>query len=130
MCGAFCRIRNGLFREARQAWFIQRPARNSANAFRAHVYLSVLMMAHATAFQTWMDQQDKLENKGQETGIRKLREKVRQENGHSLVVFDEGLRLYAYEVLILCGTNVRKPTGVPEVISKRDILLKYGAFRE
>lgn len=125
-------IENGLFREAKQAWFIQRPARNSANAFRAHVYLTVLMMALTAAFQTWMDQQDKLANKGQETGIRKFREKVRQENGNKLIVFDEDRYAIfdAYEVLILCGTNVRKPTGVPEVISKRDILLKYGALRE
>ena len=35
-----------------------------------------------------MDQQDKLEEKGQETGIRKLREKVSEENGNKLIVFD------------------------------------------
>ena len=130
--GSRSEIENGLFREAKQAWFIQRPARNNANAFRSHVYLTVLMMSLTAAFQTWMDQQDKLENKEQETGIRKFREKVRQENGNKLIVFDE--ERYAifdtYEVLILCGTNVRKPTGVPEVISKRDILLKHGALRE
>ncbi|QCQ23166.1 transposase [Desulfoglaeba alkanexedens] len=125
-------IENALFREAKQAWFIERPARNNADAFRSHVYLTVLMMALTAAFQTWMDQQDKLAQKGQETGIRKFREKVRQENGNKLIVF-EGDRYAifdAYEVFILCGTNVRMPTGVPESISKRDILLKYGALRE
>jgi len=125
-------IENGLFREAKQAWFIQRPARNNAHAFRAHVYLTLLMIALTAAFQTWMDQQDKLEEKGQETGIRKLREKVREENGNKLIVFDHDRYAIfdAYEVFILCGTNVRMPTGVPEVISVRDILLKYGALRE
>jgi len=125
-------IENGLFREAKQAWFIERPARNNADAFRSHVYLTVLMMALTATFQTWMDQQDKLEEKGRETGIRKLREKVREENGNKLIVFDESRYAIfeAYEVLILCGTNVRKPTGVPQAISKRDILLKYGALRE
>ena len=125
-------IENGLFREAKQAWFIQRPARNDVNAFRAHVYLTVLMMALTAAFQTWMDQQDKLEQKGQETGIRKLREKVGEENGNKLIIFDEDRYAIfdAYEVFILCGTNVRMPTGVPEVISARDILFKYGALRE
>lgn len=125
-------VENGLFREAKQAWFIQRPARNNANAFRAHVYLTLLMMALTAAFQTWMVQQDKLEEKGQETGIRKLREKVREENGNKLIVFDHDRYAIfdAYEVFILCGTNVRMPTGVPEVISARDILLKYGALRE
>ena len=125
-------IENGLFREAKQAWFIQRPARNNASAFRAHVYLTLLMMALTAAFQTWMDQQDKLEQKGQETGIRKLREKVREENGNKLIVFDQDRYAIfdAYEVFILCGTNVRMPTGVPEVISPRDILFKYGALRE
>jgi hypothetical protein len=43
-------------------------------------------MALTTAFQTWMDQQGKLAQKGQDTGIRKLREKVRQENGNKLIV--------------------------------------------
>jgi hypothetical protein len=89
-------------------------------------------MALTTAFQTWMDQQDKLDQKGQDTGIRKFREKVRQENGNKLIVFD--VERYAifdtYEVFILCGTNVRKPTGVEEVITKNDILRKYAALPE
>ena len=125
-------IENGLFREAKQAWFIQRPARNNADGFRAHVYLTILMMALTIAFRTWMDHQDKLARNGQETGIRKFREKVRQDNGNKLIVFDEDR--YAifdtYEVFILCGRNVQKPTGVPEKISKKDILLKYGVLLE
>ncbi len=125
-------IENGLFREAKQAWFIQRPTRNNADAFRANAYLTLIMMALTTVFRVWMDQQDKLARKGQETGIRKFREKVKQENGNKLIVFD-GNR-YAifdtYEVFILCGRNVQKPQGVPEKISKKDILLKYGALLE
>ncbi len=125
-------IENGLFREAKQAWFIQRPARNNAAAFRSHVYLTLIVMALTTAFQTWMDQQDKLAQKGQETGIRKFREKVRQENGNKLIVFDgERYAIFdTYEVFILCGTNVRKPTGVEEVITKNDTLRKYAALLE
>jgi hypothetical protein len=125
-------IENGCFREAKQAWFIERPARNNANAFRAHAYLTLVTMALTTTFQTWMDQQDKLAEQGQQTGIRKFREKVKQQNGNKLIVFDEDR--YAifdtYEVFILCGRTVLKPTGVPEKISKKDILLKYGALLE
>ncbi len=125
-------MENGLFREAKQAWFIERPARNTASAFRAHAYLTIIMMALTTAFRTWMDQQDKLGKGGQETGIRKFREKVKQENGNKLIVFDKDR--YAifdtYEVFILCGRNVEKPTGVREKISKKDILIKYGVFLE
>jgi hypothetical protein len=125
-------IENGLFREAKQAWFIERPARNTANAFRAHAYLTLMVMALSTAFRTWMDQQDKLDKDGHNTGIRKFREKVKQENGNKLIVFDEDR--YAvfdtYEVFILCGRNVLMPTGVPERISKNDILIKYGALLE
>ena len=125
-------MENGLFREAKQAWFIQRPARNNKDAFRSHVYLTLIMMALSTAFRTWMDQQDKLGKGGQETGIRKFREKVKQENGNKLIVFDKDR--YAifdtYEVFILCGRNVEKPTGVREKISKKDILIKYGVFLE
>jgi len=125
-------IENGLFREAKQAWFIQRPTRNTANAFRAHAYLTLMVMSLTTAFRTWMDHQDKMDKNGQETGIRKFREKVKQENGNKLIVFDEDR--YAifdtYEVFILCGRNVLMPTGVPEKISKKDILIKYGVFLE
>ncbi len=82
-------IENGLFREAKQAWFIERPARNTTSAFRAHVYLTIIIMSLTTAFRTWMDQQDRLDKSGKEKSIRKFREKVKQENGNKLIVFDE-----------------------------------------
>ena len=125
-------IENALFREAKQAWFIQRPPENTKNAFRAHVYLTIITMALTMAFRTWMDQQDKLEQKGKETGIRKFREKIRQENGSKLIVFDgDRYAIFdAYEVVILCGRNVRMPRGVPEIIKKNDILNKYGVLLE
>ena len=125
-------IENTVFREAKQAWFIQRAPRNNASAFRAHVYLTIITMALTTAFQTWMDQQDRLHQAGRETGIRKFRQKIKQENGNKLILFDD--HRYAifdtYEVFILCGRTVLMPTGVPETITKRDILLKYGALLE
>lgn len=125
-------IENSLFREAKQAWFIQRPPENTKDAFRAHAYLTIITMALTTAFRTWMDQQEELDQQGKETGIRKFREKVRQENGSKLIVFDgERYAIFeAYEVVILCGRNVRSPRGVPEIIEKKDILNKYGVLRE
>jgi hypothetical protein len=125
-------IENGLFREAKQGWFIERPARNTADSFRAHAYLTIITMALATAFRTWMDSQDRLESEGEETGIRKFREKVRQENGNKLIVFDEDR--YAifetYEIFILCGRKVLKPRGIEETITKEDILQKYRVLLE
>jgi len=125
-------IENSLFREAKQAWFIQRPSQNTESAFRAHAYLTILTMALTTAYQGWMDQQDKLEQNGQDTGIRKFREKVKEENGNKLVIFDQDRYAIfdAYEVFILCGRNVLMPTGVPERITKEDILQKYGVQLE
>lgn len=122
-------IENSMFREAKQAWFIQRAPINTKAGFVAHVYLTVLVMALTSAFQTWMDQQDKAEKKGKETGIRKFREKVREENGNQLIIFNEDKYaiFYAYEVFILCGRNVVKPHGTPERITRNDILRKYGA---
>jgi Transposase DDE domain len=125
-------IENSLFREAKQAWFIERPARNSVEGFRANVYLTIITMALTTAFRVWMDAQDEKADQGTDTGIRKFREKVREENGNKLIVFDEDR--YAifdvYEVFILTGRNVVKPRGIPEVITKEDILRKYGALLE
>lgn len=125
-------IENSMFREAKQAWFIQRVPENTKAGFQAHVYLTILIMALTTAFQTWMDQQDKLEKDGEETGIRKFREQVREENGNQLIIFnnDRYAIFYAYEVFILCGRNVVSPNGVPERITKEDILRKYGAVME
>jgi hypothetical protein len=125
-------IENSLFREAKQAWFIQRPSQNTKAGFRAHVYLTILVMALTTAYQDWMEQQDRLERKGETTGIRKFREKVREENGNKLIIFDQDRYAIfdAYEVFILCGRNVRMPFGVPEKIAKQDILRKYGVQLE
>ncbi len=125
-------IENSMFREAKQAWFIQRAPQNTKAGFQAHVYLTVLLMALTTAFQTWMDQQDKLEKSGEETGIRKFREQVREENGNQLIIFnnDRYAIFFAYEVFILCGRNVISPNGVPERITIDDILHKYGALTE
>jgi len=121
-------IENSMFREAKQAWFIERASVNTKAGFQAHTYLTVLVMALTTAFLLWMDQQDKLEKVGKETGIRKFREKVREENGSQLIIFnkDRYAIFFAYEVFILCGRNVISPNGVPERITKEDILRKYG----
>jgi hypothetical protein len=125
-------IENSLFREAKQSWFIERPAKNTGPAFRAHVYLTIITMALTTAFRCWMDDTDDMESQGVETGIRKFREKVRQENGNKLIIFDEDRYaiLDAYEIVILCNRNVAKPRGVPERITKEDILRKYCVSRE
>jgi len=113
-------------------WFIQRPSQNTKAAFRAHAYLTILTMALTTAYQGWMDEQDKLEQNGQDTGIRKFREKVKEENGNKLIIFDQDRYAIfdAYEVFILCGRNVLMPTGVPERITKEDILQKYSVQLE
>ena len=125
-------IENSLFREAKQAWFIERPPVNTKAGFMVHAYLTIFVMALTTAFRDWMDKQDKLERKGKDTGIRKFREKVKEENGNKLIIFDNDRYAIfdAYEVFILCGRNVLKPTGTPEKITAQDILKKYGAQLE
>ncbi len=125
-------IENSLFREAKQAWFIERPPVNTKAGFIVHAYLTIFVMALTTAFRDWMDQQDKLERKGKDTGIRKFREKVKEENGNKLIIFDHDRYAIfdAYEVFILCGRNVLRPTGTPEKITAQDILSKYGAQLE
>lgn len=125
-------IENSLFREAKQAWFIERPAKNTVQAFRAHCYLTIITMALTTAFQSWLIAQDKREHRGEETGIRKFRQEVRVENYDKLIVFDEDRYAIfeAYELVILLGKKVLRPRGVPETITTEDILRKYGALRE
>ncbi|MCK9364755.1 MAG: hypothetical protein M0P74_14300 [Syntrophales bacterium] len=79
-----------------------------------------------------MDKQEKLDKQGQETGIRKFRDRIRQENGNKFIVFEGGYYAIfdAYEIPILCGRRVLMPRGVPEIIEKKDILKKYGILLE
>jgi hypothetical protein len=125
-------IENGLFRESKQGWFIKRPPENSRAGFLVHAYLTILTMALTRAFRDWMAQQEELEDAGEETGIRKFRQKVSQENANKCIVFydDSYAIFYLYELLILCGKNVLRPHGVPHKITAEDILRKYGALLE
>jgi len=125
-------IENGLFRESKQGWFIKRPPENSKAGFRVHAYLTILTMGLVRAFRDWMVQQEKLEDAGENTGIRKFRQKIRQENANRCIVFENDR--YAifplYEILILGGKRVLKPRGVPDIITKEDLLRKYGVILE
>ncbi|MFH1313741.1 MAG: transposase [Candidatus Eisenbacteria bacterium] len=125
-------IENSMFREGKQAWFLERPAENTEASFRAHVYLTIATIALTTAFRTWMDAEEEKENQGKETGIRKFRERIRLENGNKLIVFEEDRYAIfdAFEVIILCGRNVRKPRGTKEKITKEDILASYRADKD
>ena len=125
-------IENSLFRESKQGWFIKRPPENSKAGFLVHAYLTILTMALTSAFRDWMIQQEKLENAGVNTGIRKFRQKVRQENSNKCIVFhnERYAIFYLFEIMILSGKTVLKPRGVPETITKEDILRKYGALLE
>jgi len=121
-----------LFRESKQGWFIKRPPENSKAGFLVHAYLTILTMALTRAFRDWMIQQEELEDAGKDTGIRKFRQKVQQENSNKCIVFhyDRYAIFYLYEILTLCGKTVLKPRGVPDKITREDILRKHGALLE
>jgi len=124
-------IENGVFREGKQAWYIERPARNSMEGFRSHAYLTVMIEALTRAFRTWMSQQEKKESQGKETGIRKFRQRILTENANKFIVFDGNKYAIfeAFELMILTGTNVLKPRGIVETITKEDILCKYDVIQ-
>ena len=125
-------IENSLFRESKQGWFIKKPPENSKAGFLVHAYLTILIMALTRAFRDWMIQQEKHENTGEDTGIRNFRQKVRQENANKCIVFHNNRYaiFYLYELLILSGKTVTKPHGVPEIITKEDLLRKHGVLLE
>lgn len=123
-------IENSLFRESKQGWFVKRPPENSKAGFRVHAYLTILTMALTRAFRDWMIQQEELED--EDIGIRKFRQKVRHENANKCIVFHHTRYaiFFLYEILILCGKIVLKPHGVPDKITREDILRKHGALME
>jgi hypothetical protein len=123
-------IENSLFRESKQGWFIKRPPENSKAGFRVHAYLTILTMALTRAFRDWMIRQEELED--EDTGIRKFRQKVRRENADKCIVFHHARYaiFYLYEILVLCGKTVLKPHGVPDKITREDILRKHGTLTE
>ena len=123
-------IENSLFRESKQGWYIKRPPENSEAGFRVHAYLTILTMALTRAFRDWMIKQEELED--EDSGIRKFRQKVRQENANKCIVFHHARYaiFYLYEILILCGKKVLKPHGVPDKISMEDVFRKHGAMVE
>jgi len=125
-------IENAMFREGKQGWFMQRAAKNNAASFRAHVYLTIAVIALTTAFRTWMDAEEEKISEGKDTGIRKFRETIRMENGNKIIVFEQDRYAIfdAFEIIILCGRNVRKPRGTAEKITKEDILHKYQVLDE
>ena len=125
-------IENGLFRESKQGWFIKRPPENSKAGFLVHAYLTILTMGLTRAFRDWMVKQEDLEDAGEDTGIRKFRQRIRLENSNRCIVFDDDRYaiFHLYELLILCGKRVLKPRGVPDTITKEDILRKYCALLE
>jgi len=119
-------IENSLFRESKQGWFIKGPPENSKAGFRVHAYFTIMTMALTTAFRDWMVQQDEIEDEN--IGIRKFRQKIRAENTDKCIVFygDHYGIFYLYEILILSGTNVLKPLGIPADITREDILSTHG----
>ena len=78
-------IENSLFRESKQGWFIKRPPENSKAGFRVHAYLTILTMALTRAFRDWMIRQEEIDD--EDTGIRKFRQKVRQEKRKQMYCF-------------------------------------------
>ena len=125
-------IENSLFRESKQGWSIERPPENSKSGFLVHSYLTIVTMALTRAFRDWRIGQEELEDAGEEAGIGKFRQKVAQENSNKCIVFydDRYAIFYLYELLILTGTKVPKPRGVPDETAREDILRKYGASSE
>ncbi len=89
-------------------------------------------MGLTRAFRDWMVKQEDLEDAGEDTGIRKFRQRIRLENSNRCIVFDDDRYaiFHLYELLILCGKRVLKPRGVPDTITKEDILRKYCALLE
>ena len=119
-------IENSLFRESKQSWHLKRPPVNTKAGFLVHAYLTILTMGLTTAFRDWMVKQEELED--EDIGIRKFRMKIRAENTDKCIVFCDnhyGI-FYLYEILILSGTKVLKPKGIPDDITKDDILRKHG----
>lgn len=119
-------IENQLFREAKQAWFLEQFPRKTREGVTVHAYLTFTVMALTRAFRNYQYTEGRAELKGQETGMRRYRRKIKSTNRDKLIVFvnDTYGIFYTHEAFILAGIDVSQEMADLH-ISRRDVLLKY-----
>lgn len=125
-------IENKLFREGKQKWTLLHPAEKSARGVKVHVYLTMLVIALATVFRRWEEEQEKAQHRaekrgGPEVGIELYRRRLIAENYGKVIVFWEKLYAVCYytELLLLLGVQIRQDIE-PEVGGLEQTLERYG----
>ncbi len=120
-------IENGIFRTGKQDWYLKHPPKNTAHAFKVHVYLTLMMIALTTAFREFKIKEEEKERKRIVTGIERYRRKIVAENMDKVIVFIGCMYgiFYAYELSVILGGSVKDCEKVMGADYKQIILQKY-----
>ena len=119
-------IENKLFREVKQNWHFEHPAKKTREGVYVHVYMVMAMKALTSAFLKWQEEQLKLEAMGKQSTWQMYRRKLKVLNRNKLIVFaDSFFGIFpSHEVFMLADVPVHK-TAEELNISRPEIYTKY-----
>lgn len=120
-------IENSCNREAKEAWFLEHHPKRSEAGVRVHTYFVFLCMALLAAFRAHKDKDDKIQRKGQETGISRYRRELAAQNRDKVAVFCGSFFgvFRSFEFALLVGVTVREHVELGETADT--VLSRYGA---
>lgn len=122
------RIENQLFREGKQGWMLEATLRKTAGAVLAHVFLTLITLGLARAFQI-QQQRDEQEDEPTDPvlqGIRTWRRQRRNENRDRVIVFVGGHYALFHVAKFTVLSGIRLKELPPQVGTRQDIFRRYG----
>jgi len=101
-------MENKLFREVKQNWHFEHPAKKTKEGVYIQTYMTMGMKALTTAFLKWQEDQLKLEALGKPSTWKMYRRKLKVLNRNKLIVFvDQHFGIFpSHEVFMLANVPV------------------------
>ena len=101
-------MENKLFREVKQNWHFEHPAKKTKEGVYIQTYMTMGMKALTTAFLRWQEEQLQLEALGKQTTWQMYRRKLKVLNRNKLIVFvDQHFGIFpSHEVFMLANVPV------------------------
>lgn len=113
-------IENGLFREGKQAWSLQRPPQKSEAGVMTHVYLTLGTMLMTRCYRLELEREERKMKRSRAkegprtpllTGMERYRLELKLQNKDKVIVFKDDLYaiMYVQEMAMLSGVRLCGP---------------------